>query len=211
MGALNRYEEGLRQLWTTYGDWAVISQADVAMRSREWTIVHDEYLQEGKLDATRPWGQVMKDTSFGEVAGPRSHWWWLHVVGPLTSKSGNAAQHVMARLEQRPTNTTPIQNQKAASSSGTGNGKTKQAKSAGGKSASGEYCFAWNDGGCKFHCPEGRKHLCRFCNGGHRGRDCPTRTGGGDKGNGKAGPTKNKAKNDRKRKAGKGGQSAFRA
>ena len=206
LGALNRYEEGLRQLWTTYGDWAVLSQADIAMRSREWTIVHDELLLEGKL-TDKPWGQVMHVTSFGEVTGPRSHWWWLHVTGPLSNKAGNAAQHVIERLEQRPTNTTPIQPVKGAGRT-TNNPKAKQAKTSGSRNPAQEYSYAWNDGGCKFQCPESRKHQCRFCDGAHRGKDCTGRT---SKGGGKAAPTKNKSKNDRKRKAGKGGQSAFRA
>ena len=82
LGALNRYEEGLRQLWLTYGDWAVLSEADNAMRRREWTIVHDELLAAGTLDSNMPWSQVIQVTTFGEVTGPRAHWWWLHVCGP---------------------------------------------------------------------------------------------------------------------------------
>ena len=202
LGSLNKYEEGLRQLWLTYGDWAVISQADVAMRSREWTIVHDELLQ-GKSLGSKPWSQVMQTTAFGEVAGPRAHWWWLHVVGPLTNKAGNSAQVVVDRLEQRPTNQHPLTTARAVHGSG-GGGKAK-AKASGGKPKSAEYCFSWNDGGCKHNCPEGRLHKCRFCEGPHRGKECPGRPA---KGEGKS-AAKNKKAN-RKRKAGKGDQSAFR-
>ena len=202
LGALNKYEEGLRQLWLTYGDWAVISQADIAMRSREWTIVHDELVQSGTLPSAKPWGHVMQVTAFGEVTGPRAHWWWLHVVGPLSNKASSSAKAVVERLEQRPSNNTPISASKGASSSGRGQPKAK----ASGKSKSSEYCFAWNEGNCKQHCPEGRRHACRFCDGPHRGKDCADR-----KGDGKGKSTGNKkSKNQRKRKAGKGGESAFR-
>ena len=121
LGALNKYEEGLRQLWLTYGDWAVVSQADVAMRSREWTIVHDEMLQ-GKALGSKPWGEVMRVTAFGEVTGPRAHWWWLHVVGPLTNKAGSSAHAVVERLEQRPSNQHPNVTAKAPFN-GNGGGK----------------------------------------------------------------------------------------
>ena len=194
LGALNRYDEGLRQLWLTYGDWAVLSEADNAMRSREWTIVHDELLAAGTLDKDMPWSQVIQATTFGEVTGPRAHWWWLHVCGPLTNKSSSSAAAAVARLESRPTNVTPVP---AASSSDRSKGQGGAGKKQGQVKKTQEYCFAWNEGKCKHNCPDGRRHVCRYCNGGHRGIECPLPKGANDnkKGGGRGG-------SKRKRKAG---------
>ena len=203
LGALNRYEEGLRQLWLTYGDWAVLSEADNAMRSREWTIVHDELLAAGTLDSNMPWSQVIQVTTFGEVTGPRAHWWWLHVCGPLTNKSASSAAVAVARLENRPTNVTPVpaartEHHKNAGGSGKKGTQTKKSQ---------EYCFSWNEGKCKHNCPDGRRHVCRYCNGGHRGIECPQqKAGGNQKGNGKGG---SQGGNKRKRKAGRGQAASF--
>ena len=200
LGALNRYEEGLRQLWLTYGDWAVLSEADNAMRSREWTIVHDEFLAAGTLKSEMPWSQVIQATTFGEVAGPRAHWWWLHVCGPLTNKSASSAAVAVARLENRPTNVTPVPAATFDRNKNQGGAGKKNTQAKKGQ----EYCFSWNEGKCKHNCPDGRRHVCRYCNGGHRGIECPNQKSAGDhqKGGGKGG-------SKRKRKAGRGKAAPF--
>ena len=63
-GSLARYEEGIRQLWHTFGTWSIIEQADVAMRSREWSIVRDDLEAEGwnGCDPNKPWDAVIART-----------------------------------------------------------------------------------------------------------------------------------------------------
>ena len=120
------------------------------------------------------------ETAFGNVTGPRAHWWWTHVVGPLSKGTtrGSAATSVVESLEQRPGHSGQIEP--------VGRSKKAKAKMApAGRSQ--EVCYPWNDGGCTSPCPNGRQHRCRHCSSTcHRGFDCPQRpTKGKGKGNGK--------------------------
>ena len=100
-GTLTAYEEGIKELWMAYDNWSIIAQADLTMRSREWTIVKDEMAAEGfpGFDPIIPWDKVIAMTAFGVVTGPRAHWWWLHVQGPLTGKGSAPATFGEARAE----------------------------------------------------------------------------------------------------------------
>ena len=205
IGPLSAYEEGIRQLVVTYSEWAVVSQADVQMRSVEWNIVLDEL---NLQDNPRPWDEVLKATAFGNVSGPRAHWWWTHVVGPLSKGTarGAVATNVVENLEQRPNHVGPIlpmgKNKRSKTNKGTGSA-----------SHSAEVCFPWNDGGCTAPCPNGRQHRCRYCGGSnHRGKDCLQNAGknkgkGGGKhgkgGNGKGNGNTSGKKRRRSDKVGK--------
>ena len=206
-GVLAKYAEGIRQLWTTYGDWAVVHTADVAMRSREWTIVFDEFKQEQPhmLDESMPWNNVISRTAFGDVTGPRAHWWWLHVQAPLGQKTKSQPGAVVARLEQMPGNIGPPAAATVQKNYGNKSGASKRDRRQAAapppktKDTSTEVCYGWNNGTCTSSvCPEGRRHVCRVCQGNHKASDCP-RNGKG-KGGGKGGAQSSGGK---KRKAGK--------
>ena len=49
-------------------------------------------------------------------------------------------------------------------------------------------CYPWNDGReCTEPCSRGRKHICRYCGAGHRGKDCRFKSAGkGNKGKGES-------------------------
>ena len=205
IGPLNSYEEGIRQLVVTYSEWAVVSQADVQMRSVEWNIVQDEL---GLQAQARPWDEVMKGTAFGNVAGPRAHWWWTHVVGPLSKGSlrGSAAVNVVESLEQRP-GSGPIEPVSKAAK------RTNNQRSSNTNSRSQEVCYPWNEGSCSAPCPNGRQHRCRYCGAtNHRGFECTqkpakgkgkgSKNGKGDGKGGDKGGDKNNDQGGRKRKRG---------
>ena len=201
-GVLDKYAEGIRQLWHTYGDWAVIHSADVAMRSREWTIVFDEMKQKPEVaQDSMPWNTIIAQTAFGEVTGPRAHWWWLHVQAPMSQKSKAQPGAVVARLEQRAGNIGPP----AAATVKGGSKRKNQINKAKAKANPNEICFGWNYGTCTAPvCPDGRRHVCRKCEGNHKVSDCPKNKGKGG-GKGDSGKGDGAMSGSRKRKAGKAG------
>lgn len=211
-GALNQYEEGLRQLTTMYGSWACISRSETTMRATQWTIILEEArrAKPQNFDESKPWDFVISASSFGVEHGMRSHWWWLHVVGPLSASGGvSTAMAIADRLDGRPTdmrNEAPPNKKAKASRSQT----SAPLHPVGSSHAEGA-CYAWNDGGCSEPCPRGRSHVCRYCSGPHRGKDCRNKPsssygkGGGNNGGkdgqgkgGKGGSKKNKARRDKK-------------
>ena len=218
-GSLAKYEEGIRQLWHTFGAWSVIERADVAMRAREWAIIRDEFQTDGFAlwSSEKPWDSVIAQSAFGVVTGPRAHWWWLHVQAPLCSKGGGG--DTLARLEQRPTNVNPVFSKGAGAASSSSGGGGAPAKNKGGnvggkivpvskRDTSKEYCFPWNDGKCKPgpDCPHGRIHACKICGGNHRSADCGKKV---TKGGGKAASSNGGGNSGggRKRKAGAKGNA----
>ena len=196
LGALNQYEEGLRQLSTMYREWACIARAESTMRSTQWTIILEEAKrnQPKGFNDNRPWDFVIGASSFGVEHGVRSHWWWLHVTGPLsTSGSSSSAMNISDQLVGRqvdmPTGAPP--NKKSKTNRGGRGAPNHPVGSAHGSSP----CFLWNDGGCTEPCAQGRSHTCKFCGGAHRGRDCYQRPGG--KGNNGAGGKGGKGKGEK--------------
>ena len=209
IGPLNAYEEGIRQLVVTYSEWAVISQADVLMRSVEWNIVKDDL---GLHAHPRPWDEVLRNTAFGNVSGPRAHWWWTHVVGPLSKGTlrGQAAANVVENLEQRSASSGPIAPPRHNKKQNTNKGGASSGRSQ-------EVCYPWNDGVCSAPCPHGRQHRCRYCGANnHRGFECKQKPnkgkgngGKGAKGNfGKDGDNEKPAGRKRKRGGGASKQSS---
>ena len=57
-------------------------------------------------------------------------------------------------------------------------------------------CSAWNGGGCSpvGPCPNGEKHACFKCGGGHRARDCRGKGGGKNRNGGKGSSKGSKGK-----------------
>ena len=180
VGALDAYAEGIRQLVLTYSEWGCISRADVTMRSVQWSIVKEE-MDRAKpqgYDAMKPWDHIICKTAFGSE-GPRAHWWWLAVVGPLSAggaaASSGAALGRVDRLEGRVHQEQPSKKQKGANNGG-GNSLNPSSKGKGapkGNKQAKEICYDWNNGGCADGpCPNGRQHICRHCRQPHRGNGC---------------------------------------
>ena len=208
LGALNSYEEGLKELAFMYeSSWAVISQADLHMRSVQWAIVLEEAKSDGPMgyDASKPWDYVIRASSFS-TSGIRSHWWWLHVVGPL-SKSSSARDAVVTanRLEGRPNeHGEPAPKKRRGLRSGKGSFGSGGARApphpqATQSKRAHEVCYSWNSGQCTEPCPDGRAHKCRHCSGSHRMVDCPRK------------PQQKGHDNNKKKKSKKGGKGGGKA
>ena len=210
-GSLTAYEEGIKELWLAYDNWSIIAQADIAMRSREWTIVKDEMMSSNTVgyDPAMPWDKVLSTTAFGMVTGPRAHWWWLHVQGPLTGRG--AAPSTLAKLEQKPTNINPVAPRERQIMGGGAKTNSKAKATVQARDVSGEYCYPWNEGKCtKGPCPNGRIHACRECGGNHKVADCPRKTGGKGKSGGKGGAAGSSGGKKKRKAGGKGGAPAFK-
>ena len=70
---------------------------------------------------------------------------------------------------------------------------------------SSEVCYGWNKGSCNGpSCPDGRRHVCRLCQGSHKASECSKGRG---KGGGKDG---SKNVGGKKREAGKAGNSTYK-
>ena len=190
-GALNAYQEGIRQLNTMYKEWGCLTRADTAMRASQWTVILEEMRLKtpAGFDDQKPWDAVIHASAFGASAGMREHWWWQRVTGPLSTGASAARAHATVdELEGRPR-------------SYFGESKGKGKDGAGGKGAPrgapkrGEICHAWNSGNCvDGKCPAQRIHKCSICGKNHRSIDC----GPGQDKDGK------RRRNDRKEKDGKG-------
>jgi len=76
---LDCYSRGIEELTTLFPQaWGIISLADETMRAERWDIA----MEGSKGDTT--WDDIIKSTAFG-FSSPSSHWWYMHVVGPLTT------------------------------------------------------------------------------------------------------------------------------
>ena len=179
LGALNQYEEGLRQLTVVYQEWSCIARAESTMRSTQWAIILEEARRSepANFNKDRPWDYVIGASAFGVDHCVRSHWWWLHVTGPLsTAGSSGGAMAVANRIDGRPEEGSgPATKRQKPNRPG----KTPQHPVA--STSHTMHCFNWNDGkNCPEPCAHGRRHVCRWCGGPHRGVEC-------NKGRGKGG------------------------
>ena len=214
IGALDAYAEGIRQLVLTYSEWGCISRADVTMRSVQWSIVKEEMSRTTPpgYDATKPWDYIIARTAFG-AEGPRAHWWWLSVVGPLSaggaaSSSGPALARV-DRLEGRAHQEQPAKKQKGTGGNVNNNFINSGVKSKGSsKGVAKEICYDWNNGTCvDGPCPNGRLHICRFCKAPHRGNGCTKNPSKGNNAQNTPAKRKNKARSNGKKSGGKGSKA----
>ena len=184
LGTLNQYEEGLRQLTVVYQEWSCIARAEATMRSTQWAIILEEAkrAEPTNFNKDRPWDYVIGASAFGVDHCVRSHWWWLHVTGPLsTTGSSGGAVAVANRIDGRPEESSgpAAKKQKPGRA-----GKTPPHPVA--SNSFNMHCYNWNDGkSCPEPCVHGRKHVCRWCGGPHRGIECPKNKGkGGSKSSG---------------------------
>ena len=191
---LDDYAEGIRQLATLFPrDWGVIAVADEVLRSEQWGITQEELEDDGKDDNKTPWNKVIAMTTFGKAVGDARHWWDTHVVFPLQSKGNGNPKLTVQEIEGA--GVPEAMGPSASGSNGAnpgynrrGNGGTRKPRSKASARPS-EKCDAWNNGGCvKFgQCPNGNRHSCTYCGGGHRAIACTKGAGKGkSSGGGKA-------------------------
>ena len=228
--AMDDYAEGIRQLVTLFptqrypSSWATILLADIEMRSKQWWRILANLRKypapDNKLDKERQWNTVLRMSCYGKSMDPeRMHWWNLHVIFPLQNQPAAAAT-VVADLDGVPAEASTFQPAGAKRGGGGGSGSTSSKKKQRGQAApmakassmtSGggqrlhEACYAWNDGGCREPCPQGRAHVCSKCGGNHRRVNCDKLAGKGGKGGG------NNAEGGAKNKRKKAGKAAGRS
>ena len=159
--------------------------ADEILRSEQWGIVQEELEDEGQDDEKNPWNKVIAMTTFGKAVGDARHWWDTHVLFPLQNNGSGNVKMVVQEIEgaKAPDALGP-----AASGSNGANPGYQQRGRGGSKRATPKFkgrsdvkCDMWNNGECvKFGpCPNGLKHACKICGGGHRASGCPKGSGKG--------------------------------
>ena len=192
--ALDRYSRGIEELTLLFpGAWGVVSMADETVRAERWDIS-----REG-VQSTLMWNDIIASSAYGE-GGPHSHWWFMHVVGPLTTARGSAVAVVAAVEGVRPAA------HAAFTSSPADNAMTKGgSRSSGGGGAKGTgkagTCHRFQIGSCvRPDCQY--KHACRGCGGPMGFNTCPSCKGGTPGG---AKSKKSKRSSGRGKAAGAGG------
>ena len=190
---LDRYSRGIEELSLLFpGSWGVVSMADETMRSERWDMANE------LCTAALPWNEIIAVTAYGE-GGPHAHWWYMHVVGPLTTARGSASSLVAAVEGHSPPAHTAWANQ--PSNEGVwslgrhrrGKDKAKPEKGAG--KASKEVCNKFQTGTCsRPGCPY--SHVCKGCGGPYGYNTC--------RNCGQAPAGNSKGKKNKKNKGGKG-------
>jgi len=90
---LDRYARGIEELVTLFPNaWGIISLADETMRSERWDILKETNGTHGT------WEEVLADSAFG-FDNRCSHWWFMHVLGPLTCSSRQSAAATVESVE----------------------------------------------------------------------------------------------------------------
>ena len=225
--AMDDYADGIRQLVTLFPSnrypsaWATILLADIEMRSKVWWRILAGLRKcpapANKADEKRQWNTVLRISCYGKAMdAERMHWWNLHVIYALQNQPA-AAANVVAELDGVPAEAFTFQPGGAKRGGGGGAGgapKKKRVKaqaaaaprSGGAYSApkSHEACYAWNDGGCKDPCPQGRTHVCSKCGGPHRRINCSGGKAGGKGGNTNGNIAADNGAKNKRRRAGKG-------
>ena len=182
--SLDRYARGIEELTLLFpNSWGVISMADETMRSERWDMVIEN------STTALPWNEIIAATAYGE-GGPHAHWWYMHVVGPLTTARGSAGSVVAAVEGHRPpaqamlTDQAHVPNSQrgvwASARGQRGRGNSKKPDKGAGKTG---VCHKFQDGACtRSDCKF--SHVCQGC-GGPYGfstcRACGQGSGGGSK------------------------------
>ena len=168
--------------------------ADETMRSERWDMANES------CTSALPWNEIIAATAYGE-GGLHAHWWYMHVVGPLTTARGSAGSIVAAVEGHHPSTQLALSNQPhsregvwAPPSRGPlgRNNNNKKSEKGAGKSG---FCRKFQEGTCSF--PNCRyPHVCKGCGGPYGFNTCRTC------GQGAAGGPK--SKKSKKNKGGKG-------
>ena len=167
---LDDYHEGIRQLSTLFpSSWGVVFTADEIMRSEQWDIIYEQFVDEGLSEDKYAWNKVLAVSAFGKASGDIRHWWDTHVLFPIQAHGNNAKVKVseIEGSENLPTDDGRYGWSHGRNRGGGGARRSKPKSAA--KPQSNTKCAAWNNGGCaKFgKCPNGDKHSCSVCNGSH--------------------------------------------
>ena len=154
---LDRYSRGIEELTTLFPHaWGIIALADETMRAERWDIT----MENSKGEAT--WEDIIARTAYGSD-GPFAHWWYMHVVGPLTTGARQATSTIAAIEGTVPAMHVLGPPAGAAFSGGSSSGKAKRRGGRGSPSESG-MCVRFNAGNCNTpNCP--MNHACSGCGG----------------------------------------------
>ena len=185
VAVLARYAEGIQYLARRHpNQWGVIMAADQKVRLEHWDILAEDAIIASPpgFDKAQPWVWVIRASTFG-AKSELADWWRQQVTDPLTFSSNRAAA-AAADTEgvgapgpgaRKPRAPPPPPAPKVPGD------KKRPRGGKGGESKKLEICWAWNRDrqGCTSPCATGRKHACEFCDGNHRGIDCPKGKGTG--------------------------------
>ena len=87
--ALDSYSRGVEELVLLFpSSWGVVSMADETLRAERWELLKETM-------PTANWSEIISESAFG--ATTMAHWWYLHVVGPLSN--GTRTKAVVAAVE----------------------------------------------------------------------------------------------------------------
>ena len=198
--ALDKYARGIEELVALYPQaWGVISVADESMRSERWDILKES------ADVDCKWEDIISDSSFGFSNGA-AHWWYLHVIGPMTGGAPRGAYTTVAVLEGVGPGTVDHGEQPSGRKNNA-RGKKEFSDKSGFKGASNkQVCNQFNQGGCsKENC--NYAHACSGCGGRFPFSRCWTCNPRAKqaKGAGKAKPSETGKAPGKKRKGPRGG------
>ena len=195
---LDRYARGIEELHLLFpGAWGVVSMADETMRSERWDMANE------LCTSACPWNEIIAATAYGE-GGAHAHWWYMHVVGPLTTargSAGHAGQLVAAVEGHRPSAQATWLSQPSSEGVGSNTrhnrGRDKPMPEKGAGKANNQVCNKFqmgtcNRSGCRY------LHICRGCGGPYGFHTCRTC------GNNAAPAGSAKSKKSKKNKGGKG-------
>ena len=202
---LDRYARGIEELVTLFPHaWGIISLADETMRSERWDILKES------PGAAVSWEEVLADSSFG-FDNRCAHWWFMHVLGPLTCGSRGSAASTIATIEGfGPGGHASAQGTQPASGGTPAAHKAKRGGN-GGRFSGGNSkptCPQFNTGEC-YHKNCSLSHSCSGCGGKFPLNKCWTcnPTLKSSKGGGPSNPSGGNTKH-KKRKGGKGASGA---
>ena len=190
---LDRYSRGIEELNLLFpGSWGVVSMADETMRSERWDMANES------CTSALPWNEIIAATAYGE-GGVHAHWWYMHVVGPLTTARGSAGSVVAAVEGHRPPAQLALSNHPnnekgvwAPARPGSRGRNGKKSEKGAGKTG---FCRKFQEGACSY--PDCRyPHVCKGCGGPYGFSTCRAC------GQGAAGGPK--SKKNKKSKGGKG-------
>ena len=210
---LDRYARGIEELVLLHPQaWGIISMADETMRAERWDI-----LKEG-LGALGTWEGVLASSAFGFENGC-AHWWYLHVLGPLSSGSRQGATSTVATLEGLApgSNTPALVHSGGGGSAQRGQGAGPRKRDRGGmknakwsSGSNGLPCTMFNTGTCPAGSSCEFAHVCTGCGGKFPFRSCWTCNPGSkrSKGAGKAGGSGKDSGSSKKRKGTRGSSGA---
>ena len=201
--ALDKYARGIEEMITLFPHaWGVISLADETMRAERWDILKES------LGPTSTWEEVIAGSSFG-FDNPCAQWWYVHVLGPLTSGARQSAASTVAALEGLvPGGPGHVPAPPQAEPTGTST-RNQPLMAASAKKKAKTACNNWNRGSCADpRCSWA--HVCSGCGGKYPLTRCFT-CNPVAKGAGKAAPAVTGAGPERKKKKGSKGGSAARS